>query len=102
LNDRLARQWMRAGVTIVDPGTVWLDVTVTLEPDVTLRPGVQLHGRTTVGAGADIGPDTTLVDTVVGPGATVARTHARGATIGADAEVGPFTYLRPGATLGSG
>lgn len=99
-NARLRRQWMREGVTMIDPDTVWIDVTVVLERDVTLRPGVQLHGTTVVSSGAEVGPDTTLTDTVVGAGATVIRTHAVGAQIGAGATVGPFTYLRPGANLG--
>ncbi len=100
LNRRLLDGWMRAGVTVVDPATTWVDVDVTLEQDVTLLPGTQLHGRTTVAAGATVGPDTTLTDVAVGPNATVVRTHGSGATIGAGATVGPFAYLRPGTVLG--
>jgi bifunctional UDP-N-acetylglucosamine pyrophosphorylase/glucosamine-1-phosphate N-acetyltransferase len=100
LNRRLVEGWMRAGVSVVDPSTTWVDVTVTLEPDVTLLPGTQLHGATTVGQGAAIGPETTLLDVVVGPGATVVRTHGSQARIGAAASVGPFAYLRPGTELG--
>jgi bifunctional UDP-N-acetylglucosamine pyrophosphorylase/glucosamine-1-phosphate N-acetyltransferase len=91
---------MREGVTVVDPSTVWVDVTVELGRDVVLRPGVQLHGATRVAGGADIGPDTTLTDTVVGERASVVRTHATSAEIGEEASVGPYTYLRPGARLG--
>ena len=45
--------------------------------DVTLLPGVRLHGRTSVGAGAVVGPDTTLTDTEVGPGALVRQGSTR-------------------------
>ncbi|NED99582.1 bifunctional UDP-N-acetylglucosamine diphosphorylase/glucosamine-1-phosphate N-acetyltransferase GlmU [Phytoactinopolyspora halotolerans] len=100
LNRRITTRWMRAGVTIVDPATTWIDVTVTLGRDVTVRPGVQLHGATSIGEGAQIGPDSTLRDTTVGPGAEVVRTHAIGAEIGARATVGPFSYLRAGTRLG--
>ena len=99
LNRRVVERWMRAGVTVIDPAATWVDVTVKLGRDVVLRPGVQLHGSTTVDDGAEIGPDSTLVDCVVGAGASVARTHARGAEIGPECSVGPFTYLRPGARL---
>ena len=58
-----------------------------------------MQGSTTVDDGAEIGPDSTLVDCVVGAGASVARTHASGAEIGPECAVGPFTYLRPGARL---
>jgi bifunctional UDP-N-acetylglucosamine pyrophosphorylase / glucosamine-1-phosphate N-acetyltransferase len=100
LNRRLLDDWMRAGVTVVDPATTWVDVDVELERDVTLLPGTQLHGATVVREGATVGPDTTLTDVEVGPGATVSRTHGSLAVIGAGASVGPFAYLRPGTELG--
>lgn len=99
-NRRLVRRWMRAGVTMIDPATTWLDMDVRLARDVVLEPGVQLRGATTVGEGAVIGPDTTLVDVTIGEGATVTRTHGTDAWIGPGASVGPFAYLRPGTRLG--
>jgi bifunctional UDP-N-acetylglucosamine pyrophosphorylase / glucosamine-1-phosphate N-acetyltransferase len=99
-NRRLIEQWMLAGVTVIDPATVWLDAGVELARDVLLEPGVQLRGRTVVGEGAVIGPDTTLTDVQVGAGASVVRTHGRESRIGPDASVGPFAYLRPGSVLG--
>lgn len=101
LNRRVLEDWMREGVTIVDPATTWVDVDVELERDVTLLPGTQLYGATVVREGATVGPDTTLTDVEVGPGATVVRTHGSLAVIGAGASVGPFAYLRPGTELGA-
>mgnify|MGYP002683055920 CR=1 FL=1 len=92
---------MRAGVTIVDPSTTWVDVTTTLEPDCTILPGTQLLGATVVAEGATIGPDTTLRNVEVGANATVIRTHGSDAVIGDNATVGPFAYLRPGTELGA-
>lgn len=100
LNRRIVEDWMRAGVTVVDPATTWIDVDVVLEPDTTVLPGTQLHGATVIRTGATVGPDTTLTDVEVGERATVTRTHGSGARIGAGANVGPFTYLRPGTILG--
>ncbi len=93
---------MRAGVTIVDPATTWLSAEVALEPDVTLLQGVRLEGRTTVAAGAVVGPDCTLYDTEIGAAARVRVTTADGAIIGPKCDVGPYTYLRPGTRLGAG
>ncbi len=92
---------MAAGVTIIDPATTWIDVDVQLGRDVTLLPGTQLHGTTSVADEATIGPDTTLRDCQVGPGASIVRTHGSGAEIGPGADVGPFSYLRPGTRLGA-
>ncbi|GAB2455450.1 bifunctional UDP-N-acetylglucosamine diphosphorylase/glucosamine-1-phosphate N-acetyltransferase GlmU [Jatrophihabitans fulvus] len=101
-NRRQVETHMRAGVTVVDPDTTWIDAGVELEPDVLLRPQVQLHGHTRVAEGAEIGPDCTLTDTEVGADARVTRTVAIEAAIGAGATVGPFAYLRPGARLAEG
>lgn len=100
LNRRLTEKWMREGVTIVDPETTWIDVDVALSRDVTLLPGTHLVGRTAIAEGATVGPDTTLTDTTVGPGATVKRTDATETRIGARATVGPFSYLRRDTVLG--
>jgi bifunctional UDP-N-acetylglucosamine pyrophosphorylase / glucosamine-1-phosphate N-acetyltransferase len=101
LNRRTLERHMRAGVTVVDPATTWVDDTVRCEPDAVLLPGVQLHGRTQVGEGATVGPDSTLTDVVVGAGATVVRCHGSDARVGDGANVGPFAYLRPGTVLGA-
>ncbi|WP_283135394.1 bifunctional UDP-N-acetylglucosamine diphosphorylase/glucosamine-1-phosphate N-acetyltransferase GlmU [Rhizohabitans arisaemae] len=99
LNDRVLVGLMRAGVTIVDPASTFVDVGVTVEADAVIHPGTQLRGRTVVAAGAEIGPGCTLTDTVVGEGALVRNSICDGAEIGPEAIVGPFAYLRPGAKL---
>ncbi|KGN40622.1 bifunctional UDP-N-acetylglucosamine diphosphorylase/glucosamine-1-phosphate N-acetyltransferase GlmU [Knoellia aerolata] len=101
LNRRNNESWMRDGVTIVDPATTWIDSDVSIGRDATILPGTQLLGATSVGAGARIGPDTTLTDTEVGEGAEVKRTEANLAKIGPGATVGPYSYLRPGTVLGA-
>jgi len=100
LRDRLLERWMRAGTTVIDPATVWLDVDVTLGADAVIHPNVQLYGATSIAAGAEVGPDSTLTDTVVGEGAKVIRAHCERAEIGPEALVGPFAFLRPGTVLG--
>ena len=102
LNQRTVERWMREGVTVVDPATTWIDVDVDLGRDVTILPGTQLLGATSVGEDAVVGPDTTLKDCEVGAGARVVRVHGELAVVGDGAEVGPFSYLRPGTRLGAG
>ncbi|CRK61504.1 N-acetylglucosamine-1-phosphate uridyltransferase / Glucosamine-1-phosphate N-acetyltransferase [Alloactinosynnema sp. L-07] len=101
LNRRVVEGWMRAGVTIVDPATTWIEAEVELARDVLIEPNVQLRGGTTIGEGATIGPDTTLTDVIVGAGASVVRTHGSSAEIGDSATVGPYAFLRPGTKLGA-
>ncbi|MCH6471096.1 bifunctional UDP-N-acetylglucosamine diphosphorylase/glucosamine-1-phosphate N-acetyltransferase GlmU [Sinomonas sp. 5-5] len=101
-NRRILEEWMRAGVTVVDPATTWIDGSVRLAEDVVIKPNTQLHGATVIERDAVIGPDTTLVDVIVGEGATVRRTEGTKSEIGPGATVGPFTYLRAGTVLGDG
>jgi len=101
LNTRIVRGHQRAGVTIRDPQTTWIEVDVTIGQDSEILPGTRLRGATTIGENAIIGPDTTLTDTEVGDLAVVTRTDATLAVIGTAANVGPFAYLRPGTVLGA-
>jgi bifunctional UDP-N-acetylglucosamine pyrophosphorylase/glucosamine-1-phosphate N-acetyltransferase len=100
LNRRIVAAHQRAGVTVVDPASTWIDVDVTVGRDTVIQPGTQLLGTTRIGGRCEIGPDTTLTDVAVGEGASVVRTHGSVSAIGDDAVVGPFTYLRPGTVLG--
>jgi bifunctional UDP-N-acetylglucosamine pyrophosphorylase / glucosamine-1-phosphate N-acetyltransferase len=100
-NRRLLDDWMRAGVTIVDPGATWIDVGVTLARDVEILPGTHLQGKTVIGSGSRIGPACVLRDTTVAPDATVLYAVCESAEIGSGACVGPFARLRPGARVGT-
>lgn len=102
LNDRLLRELMLAGVTVVDPLSTWVGPAVRVGQDAVLHPGTQLIGTTEIGAGAQIGPECTLVDTLVGAGARVVRAQCESSRIGDGALVGPYAYLRPGADIGPG
>jgi len=92
---------MRSGVTVIDPAATWVDVTVDIEPEAHLLPGCLVTGATHIGAGAVVGPHTTLHDTEVGAGARVAQSSCDTALIGEGATVGPFAHLRPGTELGT-
>ncbi|MEV0273307.1 bifunctional UDP-N-acetylglucosamine diphosphorylase/glucosamine-1-phosphate N-acetyltransferase GlmU [Hamadaea sp. NPDC050747] len=100
LRDRINDAHMRAGVTIVDPASTWIEPAVTIDPDAVIEPNTQLKGATSVATGAVVGPEVTLIDTVVGERAEVVKAHAVLAEIGPQAKVGPYAYLRPGTTLG--
>lgn len=100
MNRRILDAHMLSGVTIIDPQSTFIDVDVDLARDVVLMPGTILQGATTIGEGAMIGPDTSLMDVEVGAHAEVVRTHGSFAIIGEGAQVGPFSYLRPGTQLG--
>jgi bifunctional UDP-N-acetylglucosamine pyrophosphorylase/glucosamine-1-phosphate N-acetyltransferase len=100
LNSRIVRAWQLAGVSIQEPHSTWIDVTVQLGQDVTLLPSTRLHGLTRIGVGSTIGPDTSLRDVEVGQNAKISRTQGDSARVLDGASVGPFSFLRPGTELG--
>ncbi|MGH3164612.1 MAG: bifunctional UDP-N-acetylglucosamine diphosphorylase/glucosamine-1-phosphate N-acetyltransferase GlmU [Trebonia sp.] len=99
LNGRILERHMRDGVTIVDPASTWIDVTVTVGRDAEIRPGTQLTGGTEIREGAIVGPACDLRDTTVGENTEIMHAVARGAAIGANVTVGPYAYLRPGTRI---
>lgn len=100
-NRRLVERWMRAGVTVVDPATTWIEADVDLAADVTLLPGTMLAGATSVATGAVIGPETTVKDSEVGAGAAITRSTVELSVIGEAVTVGPYARLRPGTQIGA-
>ena len=102
LRRRLVRRWLESGVTMVDPSSVYIDASVRLARDVTIFPNTLLQGQTVIGEGAEVGPDTRLIDCVIGARSRVEKTVGRDADVGADSFVGPFVSLEPGAQIAPG
>ena len=100
LRTRINGDHMRAGVTMRDPSTAYIDATVTLAEDVTLEPNVTLRGTTTVGQGTTIGAGTQVVDSAIGAGCLVWASIVEESTIEDGARIGPFSHLRPGSHVG--
>ena len=99
LRRRINRDWQLAGVWMQDPERVYIDPGVQLAAGVRLYPGVHLEGSTVVEAGATIGPEVFVVDSVIGAGSRVWYSVLRRAEVGPEVEVGPYASLRPGTKL---
>jgi bifunctional UDP-N-acetylglucosamine pyrophosphorylase/glucosamine-1-phosphate N-acetyltransferase len=101
LNYRICEAWQRSGVTILDPSSTWIDVTVALGEDVTLLPGTHLRGFTRIGSGSQIGPEAEVIDSQIAENVVVSKSKVVSSVISDGAVVGPFAYLRAGTELGS-
>jgi bifunctional UDP-N-acetylglucosamine pyrophosphorylase/glucosamine-1-phosphate N-acetyltransferase len=102
LRRRACERLMAEGVTIVDPATTYVDAGVAVGADATIHPFTFLEGTTAVGPGAEVGPQTRIVDSVIAERATVTFSVVRGSSVGPEASVGPFASLRPGTRLERG
>ncbi len=93
---RIVERHALEGVSFLAPETVRVEADVQIGGDTTIGPGVTLCGRTRVGAGCNVGPNTTLVDSTVADGARMTHSHLVGCQVRAGACVGPFASGEPG------
>jgi len=98
----ILEQHMLAGVTIVDPRSTIVDAGVEIGEDATIEPFTCLRGEVKIASEATIGPQTTLIDSAVGPGSTVVQSYLTDCDVLAGCTVGPFAHIRPGTSLGAG
>lgn len=99
---RINRRWMLSGVTMISPQDTWIEPQVTLGKDTILWPNTHLIGRTTVGRGCEIGPNTIIQDTVIGNRCKIVSSDLESAVLEDDVDIGPFGHLRKGAHLAQG
>jgi bifunctional UDP-N-acetylglucosamine pyrophosphorylase/glucosamine-1-phosphate N-acetyltransferase len=102
LRRRIVERHLLAGVTMIDPSSVLVDVAVEIAPDVILEPNVILQGRTRIGTDTVIGSGSRIVDSVVGERCRIWSSVVEASEVGDDVRLGPWAHLRPGASVGAG
>jgi bifunctional UDP-N-acetylglucosamine pyrophosphorylase/glucosamine-1-phosphate N-acetyltransferase len=102
LRQRVLRELMLSGVTVVDPASTFVDVGVRVGPDTVLEPFTFLRGATEVGEGCRIGPSADIRDSKIGERAHIEHSWLDSVEFGSDSDCGPFSKLRPGTRIASG
>ena len=97
---RVLEQLMRAGVTIADPDSTYVDATVRVGEDTVLEPGVILRGATVIGRDCRIGPYADIRSSQIGDGCRVEHAWLDGVRMAAGSDCGPYSKLRPGTEIG--
>ena len=101
LRQRKNTALMESGVTIIDPGSTYIDLDVDIGRDTIIHPGSIIEGRTSIGAECQIGPATHITSSMIGDRVTIEHSRLKEAQVGDDCTIGPYAYLRPGAVLHS-
>lgn len=100
MRDRINRDLMLSGVTLIDPGAVYVEEGVQVGTDTIIYPGVRLSGKTFIGTGCVIESGVTIADSVIGEDVTIKTGSVlTGAEVGANVSIGPMAHLRPGSRL---
>ena len=100
LQGRIKSDWMKAGVTMIDPSSITIDEQVELEPDVILEPQTHLRGKTKIATGSRIGPGSLIDNSQIGANVTVLYSVVSDAEVAANTRIGPYAHLRGGVKLG--
>lgn len=98
---RILYRHMMNGVTVVDPGSTYVQADVVIGADTVLMPGTILEGKTVIGEDCVIGPQTRLTDVQVADRVKIEYAVLASSAVASDTSVGPFAYVRPGSQIGS-
>jgi len=103
LREEICVQWMLEGVSILDPGSTYIEPSVTLGRDTQIEPGCHLRGETRVGPGCRIGAGSVVADSHIGRGVEILPySVVEGSEIADHCRVGPLTHLRAGRVISGG
>lgn len=101
LRDRIIERLMNNGVSIMDRNSVFIHPDVKIGRDTIIYPNVFIEGKTIVGKGCRIYPNTRIVDSRIGNGVLIKdSTVIESSHIGDGTVIGPFAHLRPGSVIG--
>jgi bifunctional UDP-N-acetylglucosamine pyrophosphorylase/glucosamine-1-phosphate N-acetyltransferase len=101
LNERLCELHMRAGVTIVDPTTTYLEPDLTIGADTVIYPNTSIGGATTIGARAVLGPNSRIANATIGDGVSITESVVLDSQLASHVRIGPFAHLRAGNVVGA-
>jgi bifunctional UDP-N-acetylglucosamine pyrophosphorylase / glucosamine-1-phosphate N-acetyltransferase len=100
LQTRIKDEWMMRGVRLIDPPSITIDETVSLEADVVIEPQTHLRGNTSIKAGSRIGPGTLIENSQIAENVTILYSVIANSTIQSDSQVGPYAHLRGPVEVG--
>jgi bifunctional UDP-N-acetylglucosamine pyrophosphorylase / glucosamine-1-phosphate N-acetyltransferase len=92
---RANAHWLASGVTLIDPATTFIDLTVTIGQDTVIWPSTYLQGQTTIGEACRLGPNTIIRDAQVGDGCIIEQAVVEGVSVKSGCRVPPFSHLQP-------
>ena len=99
MRQRINRQHMQNGVTLIDPATTYIDEGVVIGSDTLIEAGVTIKGKTTIGEDCVITAASEIEDSKIGNQVTIKASTIEESIIHDGADVGPNAHLRPNAEI---
>ena len=99
MKQRINREHMKNGVTIIDPLTTYIAPTVTIASDVVIEPGTKILGDSVIGTDSVIGPNSEIIDSHIGEQSKVLHSVVHDSKVGNRVNIGPYAHVRPASDI---
>jgi bifunctional UDP-N-acetylglucosamine pyrophosphorylase/glucosamine-1-phosphate N-acetyltransferase len=99
MRQRINRELMLAGVSMLDPASTYIETDVKIGKDTVVMPNTYIQGNTTIGEGCEIGPNAHIRNSQIGNRCQVFMSVMESAVLEDNVDIGPFARLRKGAHL---
>lgn len=101
LNQRILKQHMLNGVSIIDPKNTYISAQTQIGVDTVIYPNVVLEGECIIGEGCMLYPGSRIENSKVGDMTKIQSSVIVDSCIGDNSTIGPFAYLRPMSSVGN-
>ena len=95
MKEKINNYWIKKGVFIKNPDSVYIGSDVKIKKDVTIDFNVNLEGNTIIKDGVYIGPNSTIKNSIIGKETEVNYSIIFDSVVGKNCKIGPFAFLRP-------
>jgi len=99
MKQRINKEHMRNGVTIIDPDNTYISVDAKIGRDTTIYPGTMIIGESVIGEECVIGPNTEIKNCNIDHKTTIRQSVAHDSKIGGEVQIGPFAHIRPSSHI---
>ncbi len=99
---RINREHMKNGVTITDPANTYIDLDVVIGSDTVIFPGTVIQGKSKIGEGCKIGPNTEVDNCEISHNTTIQQSVLSDSLVGSNVKIGPFAHIRPDSDIQDG
>lgn len=100
MRERINNYHMSNGVTLIDPGTTYIDGNVEIDRDTVIYPGVMLEGSTKIGAESIIRQNSRISNSIVGSRVYIESSVVEDSQLADGVKIGPYAHIRPNSRIG--
>lgn len=100
LNKRVQKYLMGRGVRFINPESILIDASVSIDSKSIIYPGSCISGNTHIGSSVTVGPYSVIKNSFIGDGCEI-KSHSviENSEINKNVSVGPFAHIRPETKL---